>query len=327
MEKLGESWKADLRIPDDAALFSWIVSDGKNTDGNNEKTWVEYVLGNDGKPVKNARYFNVQFLRLAGSDLGSMVMEMERELADYPENFPAYHQYFSLLIEQAKGSERIQERIVNRIAELEKLHASNAEFLNLAAQTWYYLLQDQKRGLAYREKIPFGEHWPQVLRMYDREGKEAQETERQIQSRSRRDQLRGNELPEFNLKTVAGEKSGFPRRNGRPLILLYWASTSERSLKLIDDIRNMLKATPGDAIDVVYASVDPEEERAVATASQRGFTPNLLFNQGSALQILGIDSLPTLFIVDSGDVIRAVQVGYSSAQVEEVRALVESLGK
>ena len=327
LEKVAESWRGTFDIPSDAALLSWIVSDGRAMDGNNERTFVEYILGDDRKPVRNARYFNVQFQRLAGSDLGTMVMEMERELAEYPDNFPAYHQYFSLLIEQGRGSTRIQERILAKLSELEKVHATNDEFLNLAAQTWYYLLQDQKRGLEYREKIAPGQHWPQVLRMFDREGKETEDMERQMQSRNRRDQLRNTELPEFNLKTPAGDKSGFTRRNGKPLILLYCATTSELSLILIDDVQEMLKKLSGKDFDLAFVSVDPEEERAVTAATSRGFKEHLFFNQGSALQILGIDSLPILYAVDANDIVRAVQVGYSPAQAEDLRKVLETISE
>jgi hypothetical protein len=53
--------------------------------------------------------------------------------------------------------------------------------------------------------------------------------------------------------------------------------------------------------------------------------PHVLYNQGATLAILGIDSLPTLLAVDSRNVIRSIQVGFTAAQVEEVRALLPSL--
>jgi hypothetical protein len=323
MQRSGQSWQAEITIPSTAALLSWIVSDGEHLDGNNEKTFVEYVFGDDGKPVRNARYFNVQFLRLARSEPGTLVREMERELADYPDNFIAYHQYFSLLIEQGKGSVRVQERIANRLEELESRHGGDDEFLNLAAQTWYYLLHDQSRGLDIRKRISPTRLWPQVLRMYDRETKQAEDMERQLQSRSRREQLLNTELPRFNLNTAEGDKSAFPRDNGRPLILLFWATTSERSMQKLSEVKSLLSANPG--VDVVYVNVDVDETQAAEVATERGVLPHLLYNQGATLAILGIDSLPTLLAVDSRNVIRSIQVGFTAAQIEEVRALLPSL--
>ncbi len=325
MQRLKDGWTATIDVPADAALLSWIVSDGQHMDGNSERTYVEYVLGSDGKPVRNARYYNVQFLRLGGNDIGTIIGEMEREIADHPQNFPAYHQYFSLLMEQSKGSSKIQERIANRLDEMEKTYGDDDEFLNLAAQTWFYILQDQKQGLAFRERIPPGRHWPQVLRMFDREGKQAEESERQLQSQSRRSQLLNTELPSFNLKNAAGEKVSFPRRDGQPLLVLFWASTSERSLQQIDKLRQILESGDGAGIDVVYVSLDPDEQRAAAVARERGFEAGLLFNQGATLATLGVDSLPTLFVVDSRDIVRTIQVGFSLQQVEELRSLLPTL--
>jgi hypothetical protein len=324
MQRGAEGWKATIEIPEDAALFSWIVSDGQYMDGNLERTYVEYILGDDGKPVRNARYFNIQFLRLAGNEIGTLIREMERELADYPGNFPAYHQYFSLLMEQSKGSTKIQERIANRLAEMEKQFGDDDEFLNLAAQTWYYLLQDQKRGMDFRDRISPSRQWPQVLRMFDRDAKQAQEVERQMQSQNRRTQLLNTELPAINLNNPGGGRTSFPAGNGRPTLLLFWASSSERSLQKIDELKKLQQRLGAD-IDVFYVSVDPDEEKALDAARKMGFDNDVLFNQGATLAMLGVDSLPTLFAVDSRDIIREIQIGFSMQQVEELSELLPKL--
>jgi len=42
--KKQEEWIAEIPIPTDAALLSYIVSDGSNVDGNNQRTYVNYIL-------------------------------------------------------------------------------------------------------------------------------------------------------------------------------------------------------------------------------------------------------------------------------------------
>jgi hypothetical protein len=324
MKRDNDGWKATIEIPEDAALFSWIVSDGEHMDGNLERTYVEYVLGGDGKPVRNTRYYNIQFLRLAGNELGTLIREMERELADFPTNFPAYHQYFSLLMEQSKGSTKIQERIANRLAEMEKQFGDDDEFLNLAAQTWYYLLQDQKRGMDFRERIPPSQQWPQVLRMFDRDAKQADELERQMLSQNRRTQLLNTELPAFNLNNPEGGRTSFPAGNGRPTLLLFWASSSERSMQKIDELKK-LKQRLGSDIELYYVNVDPDEQKAMEAARRRGFDKDVLFNQGATLAMLGVDSLPMLFAIDSRGIVREIQVGFSLQQVEALSELLQKL--
>ncbi|MCZ7556723.1 MAG: hypothetical protein M5R41_10020 [Bacteroidia bacterium] len=324
MQRVAEGWTATIEIPEDAALLSWIVSDGVYMDGNLERTYVEYVLGGDGKPVRNARYFNIQFLRLAGSEIGILIREMERELADYPTNFPAYHQYFSLLMEQSKGNTKIQERIANRLGEMEKQFGDDDEFLNLAAQTWYYLLQDQKRGLDFRERIAPSRQWPQVLRMFDRDAKQAEVLERQMQAQTKRSQLLNTELPAFNLNNPGGGRTSFPRGSGRPTLLLFWASTSERSLQKIDALKEIIRMNATD-IDVYYVNVDVDESKALDVARAKGIVDQVLLNQGATLAILGVDSLPMLFAVDSRDIIRDIQIGFSAQQVEELSTILPGL--
>ncbi len=323
MTKKGESWEARIAIPGDAALLSWVVGDGEHLDGNGERTYVEYVLRPDGVPALNARYFNVQFMRLAGQDIGLLIREMERELSDYPKNFPAYHQYFSLLIEQGRGSVRIQERIANRLQELERLYGTEEDFLNLAAQTWYYLLQDQTRAFSYRERIPPARQWPQVLRMVNREEKQMQDRDRQLQSEQRRAQILNTELPEFNLRNEQGGKVSFPARNGKPSVLVFWASTSENSKRLLAELPRLLRR---DDVDVVLVSLDPDESKAAAFVRESALPYRLLFNQGAAVQILGVDSIPVAFVIDGRDIIRSIHIGYSTAQLEELRAALATIG-
>lgn len=318
-------WTATIDIPPGAALLSYIVGDGKTIEGNNERTYTSYIYDASGKPVRNARFYNIPFMQLAREDLGLVVQEAEREIIEYPENFQAYHQYFKLLLEQAKGGSRTQQRIATRIDELEKRYGAETEFLNMAAETWYYVLQDQEKGLEYRSKITPNEQWPQVFRMFDRNTKEEEQRQRVLLAEQQRTKLINSELPAFNLHDRDNRKVGFPQKDGKVRILVFWASTSANSGQMLDALREIAAGRARETFEIVAVSVDPDETKAFEFFGGKSYPFTLLFNQGSTLQILGIDSIPVTIVVDGQGIVRNVQVGYTGANAESVKETVDSL--
>lgn len=325
MERAGESWAADIPVPANAALLSYVVTDGTHMDGNEQKTWVRYVLGSDGKPVMNARYFNIPFLKMAREEIGVLIREAEREVTAWPENFRAYQKYFALLLEQSKGSPRTQERIAGRIEELEKRFGADPGFLNMAAEVWYYVLQDQARALEYRKRIEPSAMWPQVFAMADRQGTQQSEADRARQSAERRTALIGETLPDFNLHDANGEKVAFPRSGGTPLVLLFWSSTSDKSRGMLDALQDALASLPGSALDVVTVSLDLEADKAREYFAAQSLPFELLFNQGSTLHLLGVDSIPIVFLVDGENTVREILVGYEPGRTGALRAALTEL--
>ena len=325
MRKEGGSWKAEIPIPEGASLLSYIISGPQAMDGNGEKTFTRYVLNEQGEPVMNARYFNIPFLRLARAPIGELVREAEREISAYPENFRAYHQYFKLLLEQGKGSPRTQERIANRIARMEKDYGERTEFLNMAAETWFYILQDPEKALEYRNRIPSDKLWPQVLRIYDREEKQRQEIARMTAAEQRRAELRGAELPSFNLRDASDGKVAFPRGDGKAMVLVFWASTSERSRDLLTALDIIADEAGSAPLQVTAVCLDANPEEGAAWFAGEGLPFELLYNQGSALQMLGVDSIPIVYFVDAENIVRDIMVGYDVRRRDALRVSVRSI--
>lgn len=325
MRKEGGSWKADIPIPKGASLLSYIISGEQGMDGNGEKTFTRYVLNEQGEPVRNARYFNIPFLRLAREPIGALVREAEREISDYPENFRAYHQYFKLLLEQGKGSPRTQERIANRIRRMEKDLSKNTDFLNMAAETWFYILQDPEKAMEYRNRIPSDKLWPQVLRIFDREEKQKQEIARMTAAESRRAELRGAELPSFNLRDAEDEKVALPRSDGKASVLVFWASTSERSRELLRALDIVATEAGSALLHVTAVCLDAKPEDGAAWFAEQGLPFELLYNQGSTLQMLGVDSIPIVYFVDAENTVRDIMVGYTARQRDALRASVRGI--
>jgi len=325
MKKEGSSWKAEIPIPERASLLSYIVSGAQGMDGNGEKTFTRYVLNGQGEPVMNARYFKIPFLRLARAPIGELVREAEREISAYPENFRAYHQYFKLLLEQGKGSPRTQERIANRIARMEKEYGEDTDFLNMAAETWFYILQDAEKALEYRNRIPANKLWPQVLRIFDREEKQKQEIARMTAAENRRMELRGAELPSFNLHNADDEKVAFPRSDGKSTVLVFWASTSERSRQLLQALEVAAGEAGSASLRVTTVCLDVKPEDGAQWFAEQGLPFELLYNQGSTLQMLGVDSIPIVYFIDAENTVRDIMVGYDARQRDALRVSVRSI--
>ncbi|MBR9977084.1 MAG: redoxin domain-containing protein [Bacteroidetes bacterium] len=323
----GRSWTVDIHIPETAGLLSYIVSNGDGTliDGNDEKTYTVYVVDEDGKPMPNARFYNIPFLHLAQAELGRIVREAEQEITDYPENFVAYHQYFKLLLEQGKGSARIQQRIATRIEEMEKRYGANMEFRNMAAETWYYILQDVKRGLSIRNTIPPAQQWPQVLRMFDRQGKEDEQKQRKHLAEQRRNALRNTELPSFNLHDRENNKVAFPVSDGKTIAFVFFASSSENSHHALRQLADMLPSLSAANMEIIAVSVDPDKQQSIDYFTKAGFPFTLLFNQGAVLQLMGVDSIPITYIVDGENIVREILVGYAPNFGEAMKAALEAL--
>ncbi len=325
LEKGTGGWSATIPIPADAALLSYIVKDGQNIDGNNEKTFTSYVYDINGTPVMNARFFNIPFLHLAKADLGSIVQEGEREITEFPENFSAYHQYFQLLLEQGKGSTRVQQRISNRLDQLAKRYGADPEFLNMAAETWYYVLQDQEKALEYRSKIAPDEQWPQVFRMFDQDSKQEDLRQRQMQAEQFRNKLVNAKLPVFNLHDRENNKVPFPSKNGKAQLIVFWASSSANSRQMLGLLRNVVADLPSDAVEVVAVSVDPDEQKAIEYIDEESYPFTQLFNQGSTLQLLGVDSIPITFVVDRTGVVRNILVGFEASHSGTLQEAMDTL--
>lgn len=327
LRKGRDGWTADIPIPADAALLSYIVAGGGAVDGNYQKTFVHYVMNEKGEPVQNARVFNLPFLEMARAEIGVRIREAEAEIIAYPENFQAYNKYFTLLLEQAKGNPRIQQRIVSRLESLEKRFGQNDDFLNMAAETWFYVLQNPERALEYRKRISSTNMWPQVFRMFNQEEKQEQARQRASYNENRRKELHGEEFPDFNLMNVAGEKTAFPTGSGNPAAYVFWASVSEKSCDLLLALKAALSAFEKGELDVIAVNLDVDKEKGTAWFDQHQLPFSLMFNQGNVLMQLGVDSIPIMYFVDRENVIRHIQVGYAEEQSGALRSALDAIMK
>ena len=94
MAKDGNLWKAEIPVPKGAALLSYYFTDGTRYDYNGRRTYVSYIYGTDGNPVRGARFRNVDFLIMAGSGLPALLAELQSEVQQYPDQYVAHLVYW-----------------------------------------------------------------------------------------------------------------------------------------------------------------------------------------------------------------------------------------
>jgi peroxiredoxin len=161
--------------------------------------------------------------------------------------------------------------------------------------------------------------------MFDRNTKEEEQRQRVLLAEQQRTKLINAELPAFNLHDRDDRKVGFPQKDGKVRILVFWASSSANSGQMLDALREITAGQERDAMEIVAVSVDPDEKKAFEFFGGKSYPFTLLFNQGATLQILGIDSIPVTIVVDGQGIVRNVQVGYTGMNVDSVKETVDSL--
>jgi hypothetical protein len=100
-------FSADINIPDSAQLLSYYLTDGNNIDYNDRKTYINYIYGQNGKPVEGARFRNVDFIIMGGGDTKECINEIQNELSDYPDNHLARFVLWSKIFENEKDFNKL----------------------------------------------------------------------------------------------------------------------------------------------------------------------------------------------------------------------------
>jgi peroxiredoxin len=94
MSHSGSLWEAQIDIPQSAKLLSYFFTDGSRNDYNNRHTYVSFVYDHSGKPVRGARFRNVDFLIMAGEGLPAILSNLREEMEQYPDDYLAHLVYW-----------------------------------------------------------------------------------------------------------------------------------------------------------------------------------------------------------------------------------------
>lgn len=324
LEKTDAGWEAVLTIPPNAAVLSYYITDGEAIDDNHGDTFTAYVYTRDNVPVPNAHYFMVPFLELAGAGLEERLRESEQEILSYPRNFRAYTQYFQLYMEIERGSQRGQARIVQRLQNLEEQFGEKPDCLNLIARTYYYILRDQKTGLQYKERIPVKDRWREVEAMFDPEAHNEQQRERLLRLQRTQGALLNTEAPPIDFIDGEGRLS-VQELKGQPVLLIFWATTSDLSLELFNKIKAQYDVFEKKNVVVLAVNAGESQEAVDAFRKKHDFPFRWVLNNGAALLMYGVGGLPQSYIIDKDGIIRDLVVGFEPATMQKIRTAIEKL--
>ncbi len=122
MIKKGKKWLANISIPSEAALLPYYFTDGVRNDDNGCKTFVSYIYNKKGKPVRDARFRNVDFLLMAGQNTAAVLEEIREETADYPDNFMAHVVYWRFKFFETISPDTLNQLLIEANSYFAKLH-------------------------------------------------------------------------------------------------------------------------------------------------------------------------------------------------------------
>lgn len=113
--------------------------------------------------------------------------------------------------------------------------------------------------------------------------------------------------------TVQGRQFDIASQRGRLVLVLFWSTESLPSLLWIEDFRRALAKLPGDKITVATVAVDknPDTVREVVEGIGISTWPTACDGESwesPLVRPLGINALPTVFLVDQRGVLRALNV-------------------
>lgn len=127
--------------------------------------------------------------------------------------------------------------------------------------------------------------------------------------------LVGKEAPAFELRAVlnppeAGESVDLASLRGRPVLLDFWATWCGPCRAEAPVLERVARRFQGDGLVVLGVNTHDEEGLAEAFGKRLGLTYPLVFDTSSRVaRAYGVDSFPTLVLVDREGKVSAVRVG------------------
>lgn len=125
----------------------------------------------------------------------------------------------------------------------------------------------------------------------------------------RRLDLLGKPL-DIEMPSLKGAPLDLEKLRGNVVLIIFWASDAPHSLLWLRDFRANLSSLPQDQFRVVTVNLDTDKSRAIEKTSILGTGWPTGFDgqgwNGSVVRSLGINALPTVWIVDKGGVLRSL---------------------
>ncbi len=325
MEKIDNHWVATIKIPKKAALLSYYFTDGKAIEDNNLKTYVSYIYGQDGKPVRSARFRNLDFLVMAGKSKAEQVSELKKEMADYPDNFQAYIPFWHMKFNAARGlSELLAYRsdFEKQFSDLKSEYAESDSLLHAQVSVYYDILLVlgkmfmKERNTISDTMMPMIERIPEEKR-----SKWIQDFYTHMKTRRKNQKIiahiKGKPAPDFTFTTLKQKKHKLSDYKGKIVLLDFWGTWCGPCVAEIPNLAKTYAAYHAKGFEIISISSDKRVKKNFNIHEFKKFIEDngMRWNQVVDDENLpihakyGVMKWPTLFLINREGVTVRVDEG------------------
>lgn len=311
MKKEGNLWTALINIPEKASILSYYFSDGTKSDYNDKKTYVSYIYDKNMKPVRNARFSNVDFMFMAGNSLDAQIKELSLELDDYPDNFNAHFAYLSKKIDNINDYQSLmqnEQMIAEYFTKLENKYPGNYEVLNAKAKTYnkfntaiymFFYKDSHRIDEIFRtilHSIPPEKMSPFIRRFYDEMQKAKEYDEFQKN-------LLGTEAADFQFETLTGEKHKLSEYRGKYVLLDFWGTWCGPCVEEIPYLKKAYDAYKDKGLVMISISSDAIQANRNADyvkkfTKEKGMLWQQVLDSNIIHSIYKVNSWPSIYLIN-----------------------------
>lgn len=340
MVRRGNLREAKIPIPSDASLISYYFTDGERYDYNDRKTYVSYVYGDDGRPVRGARFRNIDFLIMAGKDHSEILGEIRREIEDYPDHFTAQVVYWRFRFFDTTSPETLGNLAEESNRHFTDLHKQFGDtvlshqaislsdinrviMLSLREQQDEPAVTDLRESVNTKileiiESIP-EENRSQRLSSVESQAKymlltpeERRELERENMERimAMMAEFVGEPAPDFSFETVTGEQYRLSDFRGRYILLDFWGSWCGPCVQEIPKLVEVYDMFSDKNFVMIGISNDAaasnwDNQKLVDYAEEKGMQwMQVLDDQETTIhKLYNIQFWPNMFLIDKDGVV------------------------
>lgn len=318
MKENGDLFVADIAIPDSAQLLSYYITDGTNFDYNDNKTYTSYIFDETGKPVKGARFRNVDFLIMAGKEPGEYINELVHEVEDYLDYHLARAVLWDKKFERTDTIEKIQvlkEEFEKEFSGLREIYNDDYDLLNAEGRVYYSYQKALSNFFAkfydyinnkiieIAKKIPDGKRNSIIEGYY----KYHLENEKSKEFTS---EIIGKPLIDFNFTSVGGDNKKLSDFKGKAVLLDFWGTWCGPCVGEIPNLVKVYQKYKENGFEIISISSDlmmnskTEEEFKKFIEEKNMAWIHVLDDKKRAIHDLyHITHWPTLFLIDKNGIV------------------------
>ncbi|RPI65259.1 MAG: TlpA family protein disulfide reductase [Ignavibacteriales bacterium] len=320
----GSLFEANIFISDSAQLLSYYFADGNNFDYNDKKTYISYIYGQSGKPVKGARFRNIDFLVMSGADNRMCIEEIENELKDYPDYHLARYVLWNKKYENEKdfnGLLSLRDDFEKEFAELKIRYPNDYELLNSEGKGYYafqmalnntmmpYYRSASEKILEIAKQIPEGKRASIIQRVYESDLQQKKSIEFN-------EGIVGKPSINFEFKSIKGEQKKLIDFKGKVVLLDFWGTWCGPCVGEIPNLVNAYEKFKEKGFEIISISSDlmmqtkTEEEFKSFTQEKNMSWTHVLDDKNKTIHTLyNIAHWPTLYLLDqNGTIIKNEKV-------------------